>query len=71
MKGIIAGEHTAQAYIILALSVIIIGLVVFAILQVRTIKLCRGQLFSNVLKIMLFISDIPYYSTSKTVQNNR
>ena len=33
---------------------------VFTILQVRRIKLCRGQLFSNVVKIMLFISDIQY-----------
>ena len=41
-------ECTAQFYIILALSIIIIiGLVVFMILQVRRIKLCRGQLFSN------------------------
>ena len=38
-----------------------IGLIVFAILQLRRIKLCRGQLFSNVFKIMLFISDIQYY----------
>ena len=52
---------TAQFYIILALRVIIIGLVVFAILQVRRKKLCRGQLFSNVVKIMLFISDVQYY----------
>ena len=35
-------ECTAQFYITLALSTIIIGLVVFAILQVRRIKLCRG-----------------------------
>ena len=38
-----------------------IGLIVFAILQLRRIKLCRGQLFSNIVKIMLFISDIQYY----------
>ena len=38
-----------------------IGLIVFAILQIRKIKLCRGQLFSNIVKIMLFISDIQYY----------
>ena len=38
-----------------------IGLITFAILQLRRIKLCRGQLFSNVVKIMLFISDIQYY----------
>ena len=33
----------------------------FTILQVRRIKLCRGQLFSNVVKIILLISDIQYY----------
>ena len=54
-------ECTAQYYIILALSVIIIGLVVFMILQARRIKLCRGWLFLNVVKIMLFISDVQYY----------
>ena len=54
-------ECTAQFYKILALSIIIIGLVVFVILQVRRIKLCRGQLFPNVVKIMFFISDVQYY----------
>ena len=54
-------ECTSQFYIIFALSIVIIGLVIFTILQVRRIKLCRGQLFSNVVKIMLFISDIQYY----------
>ena len=46
VEGISEGNYncecTAQFYIILALSVIIIGLVIFAILQVRRIKLCRG-----------------------------
>ena len=51
----------SQFYIILALSVVIIGLVVFTILQVRRKRLCRGQLFLNVVKIMLFISDIHNY----------
>ena len=50
-----------QLYIILTLSIIMIGLIIFAILQLRRIKLCRGQLFSNVVKIMLFISDVQYY----------
>ena len=59
-EGNYSCECTAQFYIILALSVIIIGLVLFVILQVRTIKLCRGWLFSNVVKIMLLISDIQY-----------
>ena len=30
-------------------------------LQLRRIKLCRGQLFSNIVQIMLFISDVQYY----------
>ena len=52
---------TAQFYIILTLSISMIGLIIFAILQLRRIKLCRGQLFLNIVKIMLFISDIQYY----------
>ena len=36
------------------------------ILQVRRIKLCRGQLFLNVVKTMIFISDIPYYVLVKS-----
>ena len=43
-------ECTAQLYIILALSIVMIGLIIFAILQLRRIKLCRGQLFSNIVK---------------------
>ena len=46
---------TAQFYVILTLSITMIGLIIFAILQLGRIKLCRGQLFSNVVKIMLFI----------------
>ena len=54
-------ECTIQLFIILILSVVMIGLIVFRILQLRRIKLCRGQLFSIIVKIMLFISDIQYY----------
>ena len=42
---------TTQFYIILVLSLVIISLIIFAILQVRRIKVCRGQIFSNVVKI--------------------
>ena len=52
---------TAQFYIILVLSLAIISFIIFAILQVRRIKICRGQIFSNVVKIMLFKSDVQYY----------
>ena len=32
-----------------------------AILHYRKLKLCRGCMFSNTLKIMIFISDVQYY----------
>ena len=32
-----------------------------AILHYRTSKLCRGCMFSNAVKIMIFISDVKYY----------
>ena len=37
-----------------------IGLVIFAVLQPRKLKLFRGHLFSNAVKTMLFISDVQY-----------
>ena len=40
-------------------------LIIFAILQLRRIKLCRGHLFLNIVKIMLFISDVQYYLSVK------
>ena len=45
----------------LALSISIFGLVIFADLHSRKLKLCRGCLLSNGVKIMLFISDVQYY----------
>ena len=32
-----------------------------AILHYRKSKLCRGHMFSNAVKIMIFISDVQYY----------
>ena len=54
-------ECTIQFYIFLSLSIAMINLIIFAILPLRRIKLCRGQLFSNVVKIMFFLSDVQYY----------
>ena len=54
-----------QIYIILALMVTIFSLVVFAILHSRKLKLCKGHLFSNSVKIMLFIWDVQYYAPIK------
>ena len=46
-------------YISLALT--IFGLVMVAVLHYRKPKLCRGHMFSNAVKIMIFISDVQYY----------
>ena len=55
----------SQVYIILALGASIFRLIFFAIFQARKIKLCRGQLFSNAVKIMLFILDVQCYVPTK------
>ena len=54
-------ECKIQNYIILALTVTNFGLVMFAILHSRKLKLCRGHMFSNTVKIMIFILDVQYY----------
>ena len=54
-------KYTAQFDIILTLSIAMRGLIIFTILQLRKIKLYRGQLFLNIVKIMLFISHIQCY----------
>ena len=43
-----------QIYINLALTITILGLVIFAVLHSRKLKLCRGHLFCNAVKIMQF-----------------
>ena len=43
----------------------LLGLVMVAILHYRKSKLCRGQTFSNTVKIMIFISNVQYYINIK------
>ena len=45
----------------ISLALIIFNLVKVAVLHYRKSKLCRGCLFSNTVKIMIFISDVQYY----------
>ena len=52
-------ECKILTYISLALT--IFGLVMVAILHYRKSKWCRGHMFSNAVKIMIFISDVQYY----------
>ena len=50
-----------QWYTILMLSLSIISLVIFVIPKSRKLRLFAGHLFSNIVKIRLFISDTQYY----------
>ena len=50
-----------QWYTICMLTLSILGIVAFIIINTRRLKLFRGHLFSNAVKIMLFISDAKYY----------
>ena len=52
-------ECKTLTYISLVLT--ILGLVMVAILHYRKSKLCRGCMFSNTAKIMIFILDVQYY----------
>ena len=55
----INGKCNILTYISLALT--ILGLIMAVVPHHRKSKLCRTQLFSNAVKIMLFISDVQYY----------
>ena len=57
-------ECTTQFYIILFTM---ISLIIFTILHLRRIKLCTGQLFLNIVKIMLFIYQTTVLCSSKVV----
>ena len=45
----------------ISLALTVFGLVMVAILHYRRSKLCRGPMFSNVVKVMIFVSDIQCY----------
>ena len=47
------------------LSLSILGFVIFVILKSKKLRLLRGHLLSNAVKIMLFISDTWYYIPTK------
>ena len=55
----INSECKTLTYISLVLT--ILGLAMVAILHYRKLKFCRGWTFSNVVKIMIFISDVQNY----------
>ena len=48
-------------YMIFMLNLSILGILIFLIINARILKLFRGHLFSNAVKIMLFILDALHY----------
>ena len=50
-----------QWYTIIILSISNLGIIILIILKLRNLKVFGGHLFSNAVKIMLFISDNQYY----------
>ena len=54
-----------QWYTIFMQSLSILGILIFIFLNARKLKLFRGHLFSNAVKIMMFMSDAQYYVSVK------
>ena len=50
-----------QWYTIATLSLVILGIMIFVITKARKLKLFRGHMFANAVKVMLFVSDAQYY----------
>ena len=63
MQKEINSECRILAYISLVLT--ILGLAMGAILHCRKYKFCKGHTFSNVVKIMIFVSDVQIYIPTK------
>ena len=53
--------YRIQWYTIFMLSLSILGIIIFISINTRKLKLFKGHLSSNAVKIMLFISDAQYY----------
>ena len=49
-----------QWYTIVMLSLTVLGIIIFIILNAKKLKVFRGHLLSNTVTIMLFISDAQY-----------
>ena len=62
-------ESSTLAYIGMALT--ILSMVTVILLHDRKLKFCRRYRFSNIVKIVLFISDVQHYIPIQTLQNIR
>ena len=62
-------ECQTLAYIGITLT--LLSMMIFVLLHYRRSKFCRGYRFSNVVKIVLFISDVQHYIPVKLTKNIR
>ena len=62
-------ECGTVAYIGMTLTILSMATVIF--LHFRKSKLCRGHRFSNIVKIVVFISDVQNYILIKLCKNIR
>ena len=64
-KDIMQKDINSECKTYISLVLTILGPVMVAILHYKKSKWCRGHLFSNTVKIMIFISDVQYYISIK------
>ena len=50
-----------QWYMIVMLGLVVLGIIIFIVINAMMLKLFRGHLFPNAVKVMMFISDAQYY----------
>ena len=60
-----------QWYTIATLGLVILGIIIFIVINARKFKLFREHLFSNTVKVMLFMSDTQYYILVKLCRTAR
>ena len=60
-----------QWYTAATLGLVILGIIIFIIVNARKLKLFSEHLFSNAVKVMLFISDVRYYVLVKVCRTMR
>ena len=60
-----------QWYMIIMLHLSILSIAIFIFLKARKLKLFRGDLLSNVVKIMLLISDTQFHILVKLCRTTR
>ena len=60
-KHIIEGTCKTQWYTLCMLAILLLGSIGFFIFNGRNLKSFKGHLFSNAVKVLLFIFDVQFY----------